>query len=1247
MLNLGGINFSLGVDTRGLSTGAQRLNQFGVEIDRVSNSAAKGSKKVTAAMGQQERAAISALEKVKRLQDNIARSNLGGSLKNQLTKDVTEAFDVFTRTFNGAKGPIDSTAFRRSFAGFNADITALGRDFDAAKKRMVPPDGKGWDTFRGSLGSVSHAAILATGHFGGLSSRIFALNALLSDQGVVIGLMVGSLVGLATVIGVVGTNAVKAGMQIQTTMAAFEAVTGSVARSATELKFVREVSDRAGISFGETARSYSRFLAAGQAAGLNLDTIQKSFTQTAMAAGKLHLSVDDTQGVFRALEQILSKGTVQSEELRGQLGDRFPAAFQVAAQAVGKTTEELSKMLKQGQVISKGFVPAFTAALAKFYNIDITKNVDTLQASLGRLSNSWMFLNLAIDKSLGVSKTFKVLIDSLVGGMNFLAQNMTTVIGTVGALAGGFAGLIAITAAGAAIEAIAAGFAALRAMVLAAATATTILGGAQAALNAIMLANPIGGFLAILLRLTAAIGGAVLGYQMLTKWTENNNAAMANTSGIQQYIDMQKKLGFNIASTTNEMIKQQKAQLTITNTAIDNGRLTAGKSQGLSDAYANFAGPNAIGLRPGGKLGELLEDRAKKDAKNLQDLEQQRRNIEKSIQDLNALNKLPELGGNGTGLGDLLGGGKDKTPKSDGLARIRDIIAGVQEAREKLAILFKGPKDVALVDDLYAAKDALRELDSKQLSKVDAALRAAGLSSGTVEDRMTAIISSTRKANEEITAFKRVWEGISSDQRNLEGLKDQMAFLTGGGDPQSLFMVEATRQANEELKNLSKDGLEAVRKRLADLGYYGDTAQAALAGFFAEIDKGQQKVQIFSKLVEDVKQSKNQVDDLNASMSALSSGGLDAADGMDRFLKLQDKLRAYAQQFRAIGVNTDFAKEKIREYATNLLQIDQGTQALDRLRQQAERTRAAWDGMLESSSDAIFGLISGTKSLGDALQSLLADLAKVVWQQAITDPIKDALQSSRDKKAGASMTDSLLGSGVFDESSDKVGKLGETANIVAGALRGNFAGSLLQGVLALGTKNAAEMSAAGTAGALAGATLAASSAMYALVAATYAAAGAQGASAGSSLIKGALGAVTFAASGGYIRGPGSGTSDSISAMLSNGEFVMNAAATRKHRYMLEALNMGQPMKFAEGGPVGNQYTPQITRWTAPNSSLTSSQQPIIIDASVKHIDARGATTDGVAALRAEMDRRDRRLRAELPNMIDARYIDSTTRGRYQ
>ena len=59
------------------------------------------------------------------------------------------------------------------------------------------------------------------------------------------------------------------------------------------------------------------------------------------------------------------------------------------------------------------------------------------------------------------------------------------------------------------------------------------------------------------------------------------------------------------------------------------------------------------------------------------------------------------------------------------------------------------------------------------------------------------------------------------------------------------------------------------------------------------------------------------------------------------------------------------------------------------------------------------------------------------------------------------------------------------------------------------------------------------------------------------------------ANGGHVRGPGTSTSDSIPARLSDGEFVVNAAATRRHRALLEAVNDNRLVSFADGGRVGN------------------------------------------------------------------------------
>ena len=60
------------------------------------------------------------------------------------------------------------------------------------------------------------------------------------------------------------------------------------------------------------------------------------------------------------------------------------------------------------------------------------------------------------------------------------------------------------------------------------------------------------------------------------------------------------------------------------------------------------------------------------------------------------------------------------------------------------------------------------------------------------------------------------------------------------------------------------------------------------------------------------------------------------------------------------------------------------------------------------------------------------------------------------------------------------------------------------------------------------------------------------------------------ANGGYISGPGTGTSDSIPAMLSNGEYVLRSAAVNRIGVgALNAMNAGAVPHFAEGGSVGD------------------------------------------------------------------------------
>ena len=65
------------------------------------------------------------------------------------------------------------------------------------------------------------------------------------------------------------------------------------------------------------------------------------------------------------------------------------------------------------------------------------------------------------------------------------------------------------------------------------------------------------------------------------------------------------------------------------------------------------------------------------------------------------------------------------------------------------------------------------------------------------------------------------------------------------------------------------------------------------------------------------------------------------------------------------------------------------------------------------------------------------------------------------------------------------------------------------------------------------------------------------------------------ATGGFVSGPGGPTSDSIPAMLSDGEFVVNAEATKKSLPLLRAINSGRAAVFASGGMVRSRNMPRI------------------------------------------------------------------------
>lgn len=143
-----------------------------------------------------------------------------------------------------------------------------------------------------------------------------------------------------------------------------------------ELDYVRGVADRLGMSLADAAEGYSKFAIAGRAAGFQANDTRYVFEKFSEVSRVYNLSIEETSGVFKALEQILSKGKVQAEELRGQLGDRLSGAFYQFANSLGITTQQLDKLLETGKV------PAdFLLLFAKQFGASVKDQVEPASKS--------------------------------------------------------------------------------------------------------------------------------------------------------------------------------------------------------------------------------------------------------------------------------------------------------------------------------------------------------------------------------------------------------------------------------------------------------------------------------------------------------------------------------------------------------------------------------------------------------------------------------------------------------------------------------------------------------------------------------------------------------------------------------------------------------------------------------------------------------------------------------------------------
>ncbi|GGG93490.1 tape measure protein [Pedobacter zeae] len=162
-------------------------------------------------------------------------------------------------------------------------------------------------------------------------------------------------------------------------------ILGSEGEASNKLIELKKFSEDIGVQFFTIAESYKKFTAAARASNFDLGESEKIFKSVTKAGAVLGLSSEQLEGTLLALQQMISKGNVQSEELRGQLSERLPGAFALAAKAMNVTEGELGNMLKTGQVVAKDLLPKLAVELDKAYGDKAANGISGLNAELARL----------------------------------------------------------------------------------------------------------------------------------------------------------------------------------------------------------------------------------------------------------------------------------------------------------------------------------------------------------------------------------------------------------------------------------------------------------------------------------------------------------------------------------------------------------------------------------------------------------------------------------------------------------------------------------------------------------------------------------------------------------------------------------------------------------------------------------------------------------------------------------------------
>ena len=359
-----------------------------------------------------------------------ARQQKAKNVLAQTQGKINKGLNVNADTLRRQKGELDSAnkslaANNRWYQKWENELRGVGKQIDAVteKQRLLnatagkmPAGGlmgqlrggfKDLGGMKGAMGAAGKGALassalipgvapLAVGGFAGAAGAKTAGAAAIGGG---IGVAVAAVVQGTVALVEFGRASANVAAEMDRMRIALTGVVPDQESYNTSLEKVSTLSKKYGISQRLLLKGFTQLQASADAAGFGVEdtgNLMEGLLARTLASGK---GLEEFKGVLLASSQILSKGKLQAEEARGQIGERIPGFMADLAASMNISMKALDKAMEQGEVTLEDFFKLgedllknneqTALKLAESYanaGMRLNTAVENLQASFGKLS---------------------------------------------------------------------------------------------------------------------------------------------------------------------------------------------------------------------------------------------------------------------------------------------------------------------------------------------------------------------------------------------------------------------------------------------------------------------------------------------------------------------------------------------------------------------------------------------------------------------------------------------------------------------------------------------------------------------------------------------------------------------------------------------------------------------------------------------------------------------------------------------